>query len=110
MTIMPTPFSFGGTHRYIKTSIEEFERIDIGLGYFGILFKNPVSKQWHLCLENCGALIGTDKSRANLIKRIKNDVETGDDKIMKTQITMAKKELEKALILEPAEWFGKFRT
>ena len=107
-TVMSTPFAFGGLNCEVKTDIQEYERVDLGKGYFGIVFKNPNTKQYHLALECCGALIGSDKSKATLIKRVKNDVETGDDKIMKTQINQAKIDLKGAKLLENEEWFNKF--
>jgi hypothetical protein len=108
-TVMNTPFAFGGLTCEIKTDIEEYERVDLGKGYFGMVFKNPKTKQYHLALECCGALIGSDKSKANLIKNVKNDVETGDDKIMKTQINKAKNDLKTAKLLDRKTWFDHFR-
>lgn len=109
-TEMYTPFAIGGNLRKnIKTDIQEYERVDIGKGYFGIVFKNPKTKTWCLALECCGALIGSDKSKKNLIEGIKKDVETGDDKIMKTQVNQAKNDIKSALLLDNESWFGKFR-
>ena len=76
-TMLPTPFRMGASETPAKTVIEEYERVDIGKGYFGVVFKNPTKKLWHIALEDCGALIGTMESRAALIKRTKND---GQDK------------------------------
>ena len=108
-TSMPTPFRLGGSEGYIKTTIEEYERVHIGSGYFGILFQNPYNKAWHMALEDCGALIGSDKSRAKLIKRVKNDVSGGDINLMKAQIIMGKNQMNQADFLKRDEWFGKFR-
>lgn len=107
-TIMSTPFAFGGTHVFIKAKIKEYERIDIGQKYFGVVFKNPHTKNWHLALECCGALIGTDKSKSKLIKDVKKDIETGDKSLMKAQITMAKNQIKQAQLLETSQWFEKF--
>ena len=108
-TSMPTPFRLGTSESYIKTTIEEFERIKIGSGYFGILFQNPYNKAWHMGLEACGALIGSDKSKAKLIKRVRSDVSSGDPKIFEQQIEMGKKQMNQADFLEKDEWFQKFR-
>jgi hypothetical protein len=108
-TKVPTPFSFGGTHVFIKTEIEEYERIDIGRGYYGILFKNNHTKEWHMTQEDCGALIGSNISKAKLIKRIKDDVGNGDGKLMKQQIEMGKKQMSQAHSFEREAWFKKFR-
>lgn len=108
-TVMPTPFRLGGTSINIKTTIEEYERVLIGRGFYGILFKNPIKNLWHMSLENCGALIGTDKSRASLIKRIKKDIFIGDEKIMMKQIEQGISELKGAAVMERDEWFEKFK-
>jgi hypothetical protein len=108
-TSMPTPFRLGASESYIKTTIEEFERIDIGFGYYGILFQNPYNKAWHMGLEVCGSLIGSDKSRAKLIKRVRHDVSSGNPKIFEQQIEMGKRQMNKADFLERDEWFQKFR-
>jgi hypothetical protein len=107
-TKMPTPFAFGGTHVFIKTDIEEYQRIDIGASYFGILFQNPITKSWHIALEDCGALIGTQKSRTKLISTVKKDVSTGTPKIFEQQIVMGKKQMSQAKFMERDEWFSKF--
>jgi hypothetical protein len=99
----------GDTHQPIKTNFEEFERIDIGKGYYGLLVKNPVKKLWHMVQEDCGCLIGTHKSKASLIQLVKNDVETGDEKVMKEQIESGKKLVERATFMEPEEFFKLFR-
>lgn len=108
-TSMPTPFSFGGISTFIKTTIEEYERISIGAGYYGLLFKNPHKELWHMAQEDCGALIGSDKSKEDLIQKVKDDVANGDPKIMKTQIEMGRKQLEQAKLYSNDEWFSNFR-
>lgn len=108
-TYMPTPFSFGGQGIYISTEINEYERVDIGKGYFGILFKNPDKKIWHIALEGCGALIGTMDSKKKLLERTKKDVETGDEKTMKQQMEMGTKQMAQARSISNEEWFSKFK-
>jgi hypothetical protein len=108
-TRMSTPFAMCGTHIFIKTDIQKYEKIDLGKNYFGILFKNSNSKLWHMALENCGALIGSDKSKTKLVKRTKDDVSSGDPKIMESQIEVGRQQLKQAKILETKEWFKKFR-
>jgi len=108
-TKMSTPFSFGGKYAYIKTAIEEYERIDIGYGYYGILFKNHHTKEWYMAQEDCGALIGSDKSKSKLVKSVKDDVGNGNTKLMEQQIEMGKKQMSQADYYEPEQWFKKFR-
>jgi len=108
-TFLNQTFRMGGKGEYIKTNIEEYERVDIGCGYFGILFKNKQKGMWHITLEDCGALIGSHKSKKSLIKSVKNDVETGDPELMKKQIEMGIKQMKQAKTLERDDWFSKFK-
>jgi len=108
-TEIPTPFRLGTTVGYIKTDIEEYERIGIGHGYYGILFKNVVADLWHMAQEDCGALIGSDKSKAKLINSVKKDVSGGNTKLMKEQIKMGKSQMLKANFMEKNLWLRKFR-
>lgn len=109
-TEIPTPFRVAGpSYSPLKTEIEEYERIDIGGGYYGILFHNKSVNLWHMAQEDCGALIGSDKSRAKLIKSIKKDVSIGDPEVMKNQIEMGKKQMRKADSVNPETWFNRFR-
>jgi len=105
-TWKPEPFMHGGTGRFVATNIEEYERVDIGLGYYGIVFRNPVHKQWHLALEDCGALIGSGAAKAGAVKSVKKDVETGDPELMKKQIAQGRKDRDNADVLDPKEFFG----
>ena len=108
-TLKPEPFLFGGTHVFIKTTIEEYERVDIGSGYFGILFHNKNVNLWHMAQEDCGALIGTKKSKAALLKTVRGDVASGTPEIFEQQIKMGKSQMKQAHFMEPDEWFSKFR-
>ena len=109
-TIISAPFRMGGTlEDKIYTTIEEYERIDIGFGYFGILFKNPYTDGWHMALEACGALIGSNKSRAKLIKQVKGDMVSGNPEIFEQQIEMGKRQMKRSEFMKPDEWFNKFR-
>jgi len=108
-TYCANPWKFGGTSDIIKTSIEEYERVKIGRGYFGILFMNPVKLLWHISLEQ-GAIIGTSKSKAALLKRIRRDVETGDEKIMEQQIEKSINECNQAIEMEPIDFFDLFKS
>ena len=108
-TEIPTPFRIAGpSYSPIKTEIEEYERVDIGTGYYGILFHNDSANLWHMAQEDCGALIGTDKSRAKLIKSIRKDVSGGDPRTMKLQIEMGKKQMKIADPVDPETWFNRF--
>lgn len=107
-TSMPTPFRLGGSKGYIKTTIEEYERIYIGAGYFGILFYNKTANLWHMALEACGALIGSKKSKTSVIKMVKGDVAGGNPELFEQQIKMGKRQMSQAKFMERDEWFSHF--
>lgn len=108
-TYSPNPWKFGGTHDIIKTRIEEYERVEIGRGYFGILCKNPIKNLWHLSLEQ-GAIIGTDKSKAKLLNKVRRDVHHGDEKIMEQQVERSISECDQAIEMEPEKFFSLFQS
>lgn len=110
-TYRSNPFRIAGRqYDTIKTEIEEYRRISIGKGYFGILFKNTEKNLWHIAIEDCGAIIWTDKNKEDGIKKVKDDVETGDPQIMKTQIKKGKDEIQGAILLSNADFFRKFKS
>jgi hypothetical protein len=109
-TEIPTPFRIAGpSHSPIKTEIEEYERVHIGNGYYGILFHNDSANLWHMAQEDCGALIGTDHSKMKLVRRVRGDVSGGNAEVMKEQIKMGKKQLKQADYISPEGWFNRFR-
>lgn len=109
-TLMTTLFALGGTHIYIKTNVENFERMDIGRGYFGLLVRNTNQKIWHMVEEQSGGIIGTDVSRSRLIEYIKEGVENGDSEVMEQQIVQGKKDCQSAKFMGPDEFFTRFRV
>jgi len=108
-TYETTPFALGGTRRPIATEIDEFERIKVGKGFHAVVMQNPVNKYWHVFLDGCGALIGTDKNKAKLIRRVKQDVKTGNKVVMLEQEELGAKEQRQATILSTVDFFSKFR-
>lgn len=107
-TIMNTPFALGGTSKPIKTEIEEYERVYLGKGYYGILVKNPKKKLFHIALES-GAIIGTLSNRQKLIDRTKEDVASGDENIMAQQVEQSINQCKQAVLLSQEEFFSKFK-
>jgi hypothetical protein len=99
----------GPQHDIIKTNVENYERVELGKGYFGVVVKNPVKEAFHLAEETSGALIGSDVRKMNLIKKVKKDVSTGDPEVMKIQIKQGKHEREIAISLESPEFFRRFK-
>lgn len=108
-TISYTPFALGGNlQRPIKTIVNEYERVAIGLGYYVLVVKNTQKKLYHAVLEDCGAVIGTDTSKMKLVKAIKQDVAGSDPEIMKEQIENGKVDCQNAKFLPPDQFFAKF--
>jgi len=105
---MNTPFALGGTSKTIKTEVEEYERIYIGKGYYGILVKNPNKDLFHMALET-GAIIGSLSDRQRLIDRVKEDVGSGDEDLMAQQVEQSIKQCKQAVSLTQEEFFSKFR-
>ena len=98
----------GGKGRYIATTIEEYERVDIGAGYFAYIFKNPQKNIWHIAQADCGALIGADSTKSRLLKKTRKDVEGGDLKEMNAQIKQGKKDCERAEVIDSEKFFSYF--
>jgi len=108
-TLVSTPFRIAGPpHSPLKTEIEEYERVHIGNGYFGILFHNDSANMWHMAQEDCGALIGSDKSKMKLVRKVRADVSGGNAEVMKEQIETGKKQLKQADYTSPESWFDRF--
>lgn len=107
-TIMSTPFALGGTSRLIKTKVQEYERVYIGKGYYGIIVKNPNKDLFHLALET-GAIVGTLSNRKKLIKKVKEDVGSGDENIMAQQVEQSISQCRQAVLLSQEEFFSKFK-
>ncbi len=105
-TWKPEPFMLGGTGRFITTTLEEYERIDIGAGYYAYVFQNPIHKHWHVALEACGALIQGGKTKKTAIGRVKKDVQTGDRSLMNKQIKQGVRDRDNATEIPPGEFFG----
>lgn len=93
----------------IATDITKFERIKLVGKYYGIVFQNTSTKNWHVAVEDCGALVKTDATRPTAILQAMHDARTGDKKIMKQQIEQGKKDRDKAEVLSNDEFFRKFR-
>lgn len=109
-TFSSNPFRMGGPQfDIIKTNVEEYERINIGKGYFALIVKNPLKNLWHFVLENCGAIIWTDNNKEGGIKKVKSDVETGDEKIMEEQIKKGLNDRSHAILLETDDFFKRFK-
>ena len=104
------PFMMGGNlHRPIATEVEDYEVINFGNGYSGLVVKNLVQEKWHMCLDGCGAMIGTDDDKEALIAKVTNDIATGDPKIMKEQVDKAFIELKSAEVIDNKEFFRMFK-
>jgi hypothetical protein len=109
-TYVSNPFRMGGPQRdIIKTEVEEYHRVSIGQGYFAIIFENKIRGLWHFALEDCGALIMTDNNKEGGLKKVRQDVETGDLEIMKKQIKRGKIECTGACLVDFNTFCSKFK-
>ncbi len=102
-------FKFGGIYDLVKTEIDEYERIRLGKGIYGILFYNPIKGIWHLAEEQSGALVGTHQDKGVLISQVRIDVDIGDEKIMQRQIEEGKRQLSQAKLVTNKDFFEKFQ-
>lgn len=110
-TFSSNPFRMGGPqHDIIKTKVEEYSRVHIGRGYYAIIFKNEIRNLWHFVLENCGALIFTDKNKDNGLKTVRQDVETGDPKLMEQQIKQGKSDCASATLIDFDDFCRRFKN
>lgn len=102
------PFSFGGKGRYIGTEIQEYERIDLGKGFFGLLVRNPYKKPFHMVDEISGALVGSAPTRLAVIKRVRKDVGEGEEEVMRGQQEEFKGVLQGIPMMENKDFFIAF--
>jgi len=104
------PFMLGPPlHRPIATEIEDYELINFGKGYVGVLVKNTEKERWHMCLKDCGAMIGTNTNKTALISQIINDIVIGDEEIMKEQFDKAMVEIKNAEVISNKKFFMMFK-
>lgn len=109
-TFISNAFQFGGTGKWSKTEVEEFERISLGKGFFGILVKNPIKKLWHLAEESSGALVGTSSDKESMIKSVKKDIEQCKDlAYMTEQVEEQIERREQSLLIPNKEFFSSFK-
>jgi hypothetical protein len=108
-TLSSNPFKFGGTHDIIKTTVEEYERVNLGAGFYGILVKNTVKDLYHLAEERSGALVGAGPSKEDLIGRVKSDILNGDRTFMLKQVEDNMGMLAQAESLPNDEFFRRFK-
>ena len=107
-TLMYSPFTMGGSlWKKVKTTVEEYEVIKLGNDITGILIKNPFKKLWHCAEPTSGAIVGTNKSKSNLIRQVKNDIKQGDKIVMAKQIEDGKCDCKNASFMNQNEFFKK---
>ena len=87
-TRMYSAFRLGGdVISFIATEIAltEYERVYLGKDEYGIIFYNKYKDLWHMVWEACGALVGSDTNKNELINSVKMDLIVADPKILKQQ-------------------------
>lgn len=103
------PFTMGGdVWRYTKTKAKPEQVITLK-GFKVGIFRNPFVEQYHACLMEGGAMIASALSDVAVVKIVSEDIESGDEKVMKDQIQLSL-ELNKKCKLEDAEsFFSRFK-
>lgn len=104
-----TMMRFGPPPFFITTEIEEYERVDIGKGRFGIMVKNPTKGLWHIFEDECGALIGTHRDKAMVYGNVCADVAGGDEEIMKEQVAQGLVQRDSVDIMTSNKFFSAFK-
>lgn len=108
-TIQNTPFALGGTHRLVKTTLNEFEVVELGQGFTGILVKNPQKRLWHIAEQTSGALVGTKSTKKAVKQMVKNDIAQGDKKLMDKQVAAATETGKAAVFIPQDKFFSLFK-
>ena len=98
------PFALGGLGRHIAANLEEYERVDIGKGYYGIVFPNRGRDCWHLALENCGALVQSGYDRNQVIALAKADIKLANPKVLRDQISRGRQDQQDAELIKLEEF------
>ena len=109
-TLVYNPFTMGGpVEQPTKTKIKDYELVNIGAGYKGMLFQNPHTCNWHVAEYCCGALIGTAGTREGVLKQVRADVAGGSEELMKQQVADGLEQRKTAREVKPEEWFKSFK-
>ncbi len=110
-TFSQNALTFGKKPEPIKTNIEEYARIALGKGIFGILVKNPIKPDlFHLAEEQSGAIVGTGATAEKVVASVKEDIATTDIDTILAQIQVAKVECQGAREFELARFFGSIKN
>ena len=105
-TWKPEPFMHGGVGRFVKTEIEEYSRVKLAEGVYGLVFRHPKLKQWHVASEDCGALVQHARTKDGAISQAKKDIATGDMDVLKEQIKKGKEDCAQATMMPYKEFFS----
>ena len=110
-TFSQNALTFGKKPETIKTNIEEFARVSLGKGIFGILVKNPIKPDlFHLAEEQSGAIVGTGATAEEVVASVKQDIAATDIDMILAQILEAKVECRAAREFEPEHFFGSIKN
>lgn len=110
-TFSQNALTFGKKPESIKTNIEEYARVVLGKGIFGILVRNPIKPDlFHLAEEQSGAIVGTGATAEEVVTSVKQDIAATDIDTILAQIREAKVECQDAREFESAHFFGSIKN
>ena len=96
------PFIMGGNvNAPLAAKVEVGKPVKLSKDISVFVVKSPLTGETHVADADSGALVGTS------LKSVREDVRTGDKKVMKKQIAEAKEQFKKAVMLEPEEFWKK---
>jgi hypothetical protein len=107
-TFLKNPFALGNAVTPIKTKVKEYEVIDLGYEKSGIVVTNPYKCLYHVVEPECGAIVGTSHDKAEIIDKVRKDVEASDEEILKQQIEQGKKDRDDAKLEDNKNFFTRF--
>jgi hypothetical protein len=104
-TIQNTPFAVARRQRFIKTEIEEYEVVKIADNVSCLIVKNPYNNLYHCVEYICGAIVGTNHNKQQLVRQVKKDFEGGSEEVLKEQVEQGIKDCKTADLIDNSEFF-----
>ena len=105
-TIQNTPFAVARRQRFVKTEIEEYEVVKIADNVYCLIVKNPCNILYHCVEETCGAIVGTNHNKQELIRQVKKDFKVGSEEVLKEQVEQGIKDCQSADLIDSREFFS----
>lgn len=97
------PFTIAGNEeRPVKCNLSVVGPFDLGYGYMGHITISPKGNTY-IVESSTGGIIGDS------VKKVKNDIETGDPEVMRRQIVESRMNMEKAERVSFKEFWSMFK-